>query len=75
MGRRITRKQLKKDDEFVSAAEVIFRWIADNAKALIVGTCRSGSRRAAVVGGERLDEFTDRRRVVAFAPRDEDLRG
>lgn len=37
MGRRITRKQLKKDDEFVSAAEVIFRWIADNAKALIVG--------------------------------------
>ena len=37
MGRRITRKQLKKDDEFVSAAEVIFRWIADNAKALIAG--------------------------------------
>jgi len=37
MGRRITRKQLKKDDEFVSAAEVIFRWIADNAKALIMG--------------------------------------
>lgn len=37
MGRRITRKQLKKDDEFVSAAEVIFRWVADNARALIVG--------------------------------------
>jgi len=35
MGRRITRKQLKKDDEFVSAAEVIFRWIAENAKALM----------------------------------------
>jgi predicted negative regulator of RcsB-dependent stress response len=35
MGRRITRKQLKKDDEFVSAAEVIFRWIADNAKPLV----------------------------------------
>jgi predicted negative regulator of RcsB-dependent stress response len=32
---RITRKQLKKDDEFVSAAEVIFRWIADNAKPLV----------------------------------------
>jgi predicted negative regulator of RcsB-dependent stress response len=38
MGRRITRKQLKKDDEFLSAAEVIFRWIADNAKALMAGT-------------------------------------
>ena len=38
MGRRITRKQLKKDDEFVSAAEVIFRWIADNARALLAGT-------------------------------------
>ena len=37
MGRRITRKQLKKDDEFVSAAEVIFRWIANNAKALAAG--------------------------------------
>jgi len=37
MGRRITRKQLKKDDEFVSAAEVIFRWISDNAKPLAVG--------------------------------------
>jgi predicted negative regulator of RcsB-dependent stress response len=34
MGRRITRKQLKKDDEFVSAAEVIFRWVADNARPL-----------------------------------------
>jgi len=38
MGRRITRKQLKKDDEFVSAAEVIFRWVADNARALMAGT-------------------------------------
>ncbi len=37
MGRRITRKQLKKDDEFVSAAEVIFRWIAENAKPLMAG--------------------------------------
>ena len=37
MGRRITRKQLKKDDEFVSAAEVIFRWIADNARPLAAG--------------------------------------
>ena len=37
MGRRITRKQLKKDDEFVSAAEVIFKWIADNARPLGVG--------------------------------------
>jgi predicted negative regulator of RcsB-dependent stress response len=42
MGRRITRKQLKKDDEFVSAAEVIFRWIAENARPLaaaIAGVC------------------------------------
>jgi predicted negative regulator of RcsB-dependent stress response len=37
MGRRITRKQLKKDDEFVSAAEMIFRWIAANARPLAVG--------------------------------------
>jgi predicted negative regulator of RcsB-dependent stress response len=37
MGRRITRKQLKKDDEFVSAAEVIFRWISENAKPLAAG--------------------------------------
>lgn len=37
MGRRITRKQLKQDDEFVSAAEWIFRWIADNRRALMVG--------------------------------------
>jgi predicted negative regulator of RcsB-dependent stress response len=34
MGRRITRKQLKQDDEFVSAAERIFRWIADNRRQL-----------------------------------------
>jgi predicted negative regulator of RcsB-dependent stress response len=37
MGRRITRKQLKKDDEFVSAAEMIFRWIANNARPLAIG--------------------------------------
>ena len=37
MGRRITRKQLKKDDEFLSAAEVIFGWIAENARALAAG--------------------------------------
>ena len=37
MGRRITRKQLKKDDEFVSAAEVIFRWISDNLRPLLAG--------------------------------------
>jgi predicted negative regulator of RcsB-dependent stress response len=45
MGRRITRKQLKKDDEFVSAAEVIFRWIAENARPLaagIAGVCVIG---------------------------------
>jgi predicted negative regulator of RcsB-dependent stress response len=35
MGRRITRKQLKQDDEFVSAAEWIFRWIADNRRPLM----------------------------------------
>jgi predicted negative regulator of RcsB-dependent stress response len=35
MGRRITRKQLKQDDEFVSAAERIFNWIADNRKPLM----------------------------------------
>lgn len=37
MGQRITRKQLKQDDEFVSAAELIFRWIADNLRPLIAG--------------------------------------
>jgi len=37
MGRRITRKQLKQDDEFVSAAEWIFRWIADNRRQLLAG--------------------------------------
>lgn len=37
MGRRITRKQLKQDDEFVSAAEWIFRWVADNMKAILAG--------------------------------------
>jgi len=37
MGRRITRKQLKKDDEFLSAAELIFRWIAGNWRPLIAG--------------------------------------
>jgi predicted negative regulator of RcsB-dependent stress response len=37
MGRRITRKQLKKDDEFVSAAEVIFRWIADYWRPIVAG--------------------------------------
>ncbi len=35
MGRRITRKQLKQDDEFVSAAEWIFRWVADNRRQLL----------------------------------------
>jgi predicted negative regulator of RcsB-dependent stress response len=39
MGRRITRKQLKKDDEFVSAAEVIFRWIADYWRPIVAGIC------------------------------------
>ena len=42
MGRRITRKQLKKDDEFVSAAEVIFRWIASNARPLAAGIAAVG---------------------------------
>jgi len=37
MGRRITRKQLKKDDEFLSAAELIFRWISGNWRPLIAG--------------------------------------
>ena len=37
MGRRITRKQLKKDDEFVSAAEVAFGWLAENWRALAAG--------------------------------------
>lgn len=39
MGRRITRKQLKQDDEFVSAAEKIFSWIADNRRQLTVAIC------------------------------------
>ena len=35
MGRRITRKQLKQDDEFVSTAEQIFRWVNDNLRPLL----------------------------------------
>jgi predicted negative regulator of RcsB-dependent stress response len=61
MGRRITRKQLKKDDEFVSAAEVIFRWISDNAKPLaaaIAAVCVIGLLWWAVSGwmGARTDD-------------------
>jgi predicted negative regulator of RcsB-dependent stress response len=37
MGRRITRKQLKKDDEFVSAAELIFRWLSENWRPVAAG--------------------------------------
>ena len=37
MGRRITRKQLKQDDEFVSAAEWIFRWVAENLRPILAG--------------------------------------
>ena len=37
MGRRITREQLKKYDEFVSAAEMIFRWVAENWRPLVAG--------------------------------------
>lgn len=37
MGRRITRKQLKQDDEFVSAGELVFRWIVDNLRPLLAG--------------------------------------
>ncbi len=35
MGRRITRKQLKQDDEFVSGAERIFHWVTDNRRLLM----------------------------------------
>ena len=37
MGQRITRKQLKQDDEFVSTAELIFRWLAGNIRPLLAG--------------------------------------
>lgn len=37
MGHRITRKQLKQDDEFVSTAELIFRWLAGNIRPLLAG--------------------------------------
>ena len=37
MGRRITRKQLKQDDDFVSAAEWIFRWVSDNLRPIMAG--------------------------------------
>jgi predicted negative regulator of RcsB-dependent stress response len=47
MGRRITRKQLKQDDEFVSAAERIFNWIAENRKPLLAAIGAVGA--AAVV--------------------------
>jgi predicted negative regulator of RcsB-dependent stress response len=37
MGRRITRKQLKKDDEFISAGEIVLRWITMNWRPLVAG--------------------------------------
>jgi predicted negative regulator of RcsB-dependent stress response len=36
MGRRITRKQLKQD-EFVSIADAVFRWLADNWRPVVLG--------------------------------------
>ena len=73
MGRRITRKQLKQDDEFVSAAERIFRWIADNRRQLtaaIVAVCV-----AALVwwGVSRMDGVANRRCVAAALPCSADL--
>jgi predicted negative regulator of RcsB-dependent stress response len=37
MGRRITRKQLKKDDEFISAGEIVLRWITMNWRPMVAG--------------------------------------
>ncbi len=37
MGRRITRKQLKQDDDFVSAGEIVLRWITDNLRPILAG--------------------------------------
>jgi len=37
MGRRITRKQLKKEDEFVSTMDTVVRWIIDNWRPLAAG--------------------------------------
>ena len=48
MGHRITRKQLKQDDEFVSTAELIFRWLAGNIRPLLAGV-------GAVVRGDMME--------------------
>jgi predicted negative regulator of RcsB-dependent stress response len=37
MGRRITRKQLKKEDEFVSTMDTVVRWLFDNWRPLVAG--------------------------------------
>ncbi|MFV2071660.1 MAG: YfgM family protein [Thermoanaerobaculales bacterium] len=37
MGRRITRKQLKKEDEFVSTMDTVIHWIYENWLALTAG--------------------------------------
>ncbi len=37
MGRRITRKQLKKDDEFVSTVDTLIQWGTDNWRPLVAG--------------------------------------
>ena len=37
MGRRITRKQLKKEDEFVSTMDAIIHWVYENWRPLAAG--------------------------------------
>ena len=37
MGRRITRKQLKKEDEFVSTMDTIIRWVYENWRPVVAG--------------------------------------
>ena len=54
MGRRITRKQLKKDDEFVSAGEIVLRWITENLRPLLAAVAAVFVV-AIVVGGQPVD--------------------
>lgn len=42
MGRRITRKQLKQDDEFVSAGEIVLRWLTQNWRPIAAGVAAVG---------------------------------
>ena len=71
MGRRITRKQLKKEDEFVSTMDAVVRWLFDNWRPLVAGVVA-----VCVVGliwwgarawmGSRAEEASLREALITF---------